>query len=915
MIQHFRLIRRVPRGILCAAILPFCLIFSACNKKNASASQGSQDYANENSLTTKSGNDDDDFAYANEEAVKRAFTLDYRAESPEAEQPPETLDAALRAAQGLTGKNSGTVEVIPGLRKLSDYKTNYVTGHAARMQAEKETKTETFRLTPPRNAGPLTVVDWGPQNFLSSAVQRPSIFVIFSQPMVPLAALGAASGTSPVVSIEPPLKGAFRWYGTSFLSFESAGPCMSQQTYTINVSPAARSLYGMEIEGQTRFSFETERLSIKSLEAGVEFRRQTGFRFSKENVPPLAAKQLTAVFNYPVRADDIENYISVSSGKGGAKRFTLSQLTENSLLISLLDDVEFDTKVTVTLKKGARSGGGNLGTAEDQEFSFKTPASFVMMNAETLPAWGKYRNVFNIEFSAPLEAVSALKALRTEPAMPLTDENIEIWNDNIRISNLPVGFSETFKIIIDANLTDIYGRRLDKNYEAALTSRPEPLPSGSVNFLDWGFNMLEAQFEPRFLFEYKNIAEGSFYKIEQRNNPYSDTALKTGTVELTGFKKNHTYFEEMNLRPYLNSEGKGFVSFDASIKLLEREIDAGTGKQKTREETNWVSIQVTDLGITARTAFNKAAVMVTSLSTGQPVEGAAVKLIAPALIKSNADISAVESMAEAVTDKNGLAVLNMAAGVLREALKDSNSWLDAPYVLAEKDGDRAVFLPDSHNAWSFDVYSSSARLAERAAPVTFMFSDRGIYKPGETITFRGVDRSLLLGMYTIYNGDYTVRLVKEGYKGEEIASLDGAVSASGSFYGSIKLSDDLTPGEYRLEYIRSGSKTAYAGIPVTVAYFERLKFQASITAPSEDIISGGDINAELQASYLSGGNLSDAGWNASWYRVQTRFNPDTLETRGFTFGPRGMGDWRRFMSSSSGSLSADGKAVLSQKTG
>ncbi|MDR2795384.1 MAG: alpha-2-macroglobulin [Spirochaetaceae bacterium] len=854
------------------------------------------------------GKSDYGFGYANDDVVKLAFTLDYRSERPEPEADAETLNAADRAPSGAP-VNTSTVEVIPGLRKLTDYKTSYTVTPAG-----GPVGTPNVRIPPPPNAGPLTVVDWGPQKFLSSAVQRPSVYVVFSQPMVPLASLGVQTGLSPLVSIEPPLKGSFRWYGASFLSFEGDEPCQSQQTYTIVVSPSAESVYGIRIEGQTLFSFETERLSMKSVEAGIEFKKETGFQFSDDGVPPAAAKKITINFNYPIEAADIKNYITVASGVGGEKKFDLTQVDENRLLASLKDEVEFDTRVSVTLKQGAKSGNGTLGTAEDQVLSFRTPGPFVVNEAGRLSPWGKYFNLFDIEFSARLNEGTAAGLIRTEPVMPLTKDHIEVRGNTVRLFNLPLGFGEKFKIIVDTGVEDVYGRRLQKRYETEATMPPEPRPTGSATFLDYGFSMLEAQFEPRLLFEYKNITEESFYSLEQKNNPFSAAAQKSNTVYLKNFEKNFRYFEEIDLRPYLNADGKGFVTFNANLNLLERGVDPKTGKQNTSYMKNNLSLQVTDLGLTVRYAFNKTVVLVTSLSTGEPVEGAAVKLIEPGVRKNFADISGVKYSAAAFTGKDGLAVIETQAGVLRNMEGLNDFWNRSPLVFAEKDGDRAVFQPSSHDLWRFGINSVRPENAEAVRPVTFLFSDRGLYKPGETLTFRGVDRSLILGIYAIYKGAYTVELAEAGYGGETVASVDGVTSESGGCYGSILLSEELTPGEYRLRYRRGGGSVLCADIPITVAYFERLKFQASIRAPAVDVISGDDINLTLEASYLSGGSLADAKWQASWRRQLSGFHPDTAETKKFVFGPRNAYDGVRAVSSANGVLSADGSTPLTQKT-
>jgi uncharacterized protein YfaS (alpha-2-macroglobulin family) len=273
---------------------------------------------------------------------------------------------------------------------------------------------------------------------------------------------------------------------------------------------------------------------------------------------------------------------------------------------------------------------------------------------------------------------------------------------------------------------------------------------------------------------------------------------------------------------------------------------------------------------------------------------------------------------EALTDKNGLAVVETRATVLRNnTTYYTGKWhgFEAPYVLAEKDGDRAVFNPSSHNNWRFGINSLIPQRAEEITAITFMFSDRGLYKPGEIISFRGVDRSKVLGMYAIYQGDYTVALEEDIHNPPVIRDVQGTTTESGSFYGTLNVPDDLKPGSYRLVYRRSSGSDIIANAPITVAYIERLKFQASLSAPAAALITGDEINLNLRASYLSGGSLSGASWESAWYEEMSYFAPRRPETRGFVFGPRRAWDSKRYIASEQGVLSGEGTASLSQKTG
>jgi len=857
--------------------------------------------------------------FANDAAIEAAFTLDYRPQRAEPESVAEFLELSGPAVQD---SGRGTVHG-GGLRRLSDYRTVYFNpeqerSRIAAIRATQEAAREGH--LPSDNAGPLTVIDWGPRGEFSSAVQRPSIHVIFSQPMVPLASLGEQSSTSPIISISPPIRGSFRWYGTSFLSFEGDEPCQAQQIYTITVAQNATSIHGTRISGERVFTFRTEPLSIRSVSPGEEFRRTTGFRFDNRNVPPSAARQITIEFNYPVEASHIRQHLEITAGNAQL-RFNLQQETERRVIANVLDQIGFETQVNVILKRGAMSRGGTRGTESDRTFSFSTPSAFRVEGHHRISAHGRYRNLLRLDFSHALNESTVLQAISTVPPMPIGPENIEVWGNRVNVFNLPIEFGSRFRILVAANVEDVFGRRLGEPFAADIVIPDEPPPVGSAEFLHPHSRhaMLEAQFPPRFLFEYRNIAQNSFYRLASVLNPFISHPSFT-EFELTPGRVNARYFEEIDLSPFLNEQRRGFVAFRANLQLLtnERQRD-GTFLPGVRSRNNELNIQVTDLGLTVRYGFNRATVLVTSLSTGLPVEGARVRLLPPS-VRGAEDLAYIAAIGEALTNRDGLAVISLGASVLRNN-SGRTSWggFEPPFVMAEKDGDKAIFFPNSHNNWRFGINSMQPQRAEEITALAFIFSDRGLYRPGETLSFRGVDRSRVLGMYTVHRGDFTITLEGDGHRPQQVASFQGTTTESGSFYGTITVPDDLVPGSYRLVYRRNISlnreNDIVASVPVTVAFFERLRFQASLSAPAAAVIRGDDINLNLRASYLAGGSLSGASWEGAWFRELSVFAPRRAETRGFVFGPRRGWDARRHIASESGSLSGQGAASLTQKTG
>ncbi|MDR2543248.1 MAG: alpha-2-macroglobulin [Treponema sp.] len=865
----------------------------------------------------------------NDAAINAAFTLDFRPLRAEPINEAETLSAAELSGLSAAGGGHGNV-VGGGLRRLSDYQTVYFdpAREAARIQEIRAAQQAALEGQIDGVNEPLTVINWGPRGMFSSAIQRPSIYVIFSQPMVPLASLGEQSASSPFVTISPPIRGNFRWYGTSFLSFEGEEPCLSQQTYTITVSPNAASLSGNRISGDTVFSFHTETLRIRSVTPGEEWRERTNFHFDNNNVPPEAARRIGLLFNYPVLAADIHQYIEVTTN-GASRRFTLRQDNEYKITVELTDTVNFETLVGIILKAGARSRGGTRGTETDRTFSFRTPGAFNVASHTRFDGWGRYgSSIVELNFSHNIKESTVLSALRTEPVMTITNENIEVRGNRIWLFNLPVNFGQRFTVFVAASVEDVYDRRMSSPFSASIVMPNEPPPVGSVNFPEYRHNvMLEAQFPPRYLFEYQNITPNSFYAIAADTNPFfnywnnfRNRSITAPRINLVSESVNTRFFEQIDLAPYLNNRGKGFVYFSSNIEMLTRNRQRDeTYTTGVRTAQSSFSIQVTDLGMTVRYGFNRAAVLVTSLATGKPVEGVTVKMFPNSAVDTNADLSLVESFVQAVTDQNGLAILNMDSSVLRNNININRGFWQAPFVMAEKDGDKAIFQPSSHNMWRSGVWTNSPLHAEEIVPLAFMFSDRGLYKPGETITFRGVDRSRVLGMYKIYSGDYSVTLEESSWQPTKIEVLNGTTTESGSFFGSITVPEDLQPGAYRLVYRRISDGTELnemvAHIPITVAFFERLRFQAALSFPPEAVILGDDINLTLRASYLAGGSLSGASWEAAWFEETGTFRPSGVHTRGFVFGPMRAWDSKRHVGSESGALSGQGTATISHKTG
>ena len=145
----------------------------------------------------------------------------------------------------------------------------------------------------------LFVMDFQPAGELPTAVKYPAIYVQFSKAVVPVAKLGEPSDKSDLMKIEPPLKGVFRWYGTSLLCFDAEEAVIPQREYKVTLSKDITAVDGSPISGQRVFTFRTEPLKLESITPGYKASLE-GLWLNRNDLPVEAARSVALYFSYPV---------------------------------------------------------------------------------------------------------------------------------------------------------------------------------------------------------------------------------------------------------------------------------------------------------------------------------------------------------------------------------------------------------------------------------------------------------------------------------------------------------------------------------------------------------------------------------------------------------------------------------------
>lgn len=906
--------------------LAFSVFFSSCvDKKNGNSASFGSNSKSKNIQIKKT----DDISY---DELKTFFSPSFEAVAPE-----DSEESVKKSKKSEGKKSEATSEsVVPGLRKISDYKTSYVLGKKEFYKSPVKTENISDEKSVDSNqeksddaSKEFFVESWGPKKIVSES-ENPTFYVEFSKPAHVLSALEEPSSASDVMSITPEIKGVFRWYGTKHLAFEAQEPAEPGEQYTVQINKNLKSLDGSAIVKETTFKTQAETLEITNLlpgfyKDGDSYEYYNAYYYS--GVIPEYANTFYIRLNYPLTVEKLNKILTVkSNGKylsfdaqpdykedafywiSTKPRFDKEKQKSNSFIVTIKDKLSFYSSVYIVLNDS------NL-----KAKFFRTLDHFVVQDVDkyTSQSENEKLNPLRVRFNIQPDLKSLVENTKFDFDFKLTENNVSVDGNYAYFYNLPVSKREKHQIVFNDKIKDVYGQNLSVGKKGRTYDFEVSSPNSYSRFLNDGAKIMEAQFPHKIIFEYQNILPNSKYWLESTKNPLDleTRNLNDSRIENSGFtliepgKQDERHFTELDLNLYLK-DGLGAVKFEAAI---DREYyDYWYEKTDVTTDRNLQTIQVTDIGATVRLGANKLVALVTSMQTGKPIADAEVQLF-----KNFYEDS--KPIASGKTDKTGLCVIDFTErefNDLKFFLKD-NYYSNVAVKIINKN-DSMVFYPNSHSPYESGVDTSSLGNGLSEKQRTFIFVDRGLYKPGETVTFRGIDRTQRLGRILTHRGGYKIRITDGSYYKPEIIVPEwtGELSESGGFYGSFKLPDEIKPGAYCIEYAREGNDYDFhnAHYFFDVAEFERLKVESSLEIPKMVYYGGDKLGAHLSADYLAGGALSNADYSVSWFRQPVNFAPETAETDGFEFGPENNYSSRDFYDEEKGQLDSSGNAELSSNS-
>jgi hypothetical protein len=760
-------------------------------------------------------------------------------------------------------------------------------------------------------AEPLRIIHRSP---VTEAEGLSAILVTFNQAMVRLGPDGDASAAG-VIQVTPPVAADARWVAGDTLKLALRSPLRNAQRYTVTVPTSLRALSGERLANAESWSFATPRPRLVSAEPYPEKRARHGRL--------LPDDQLLLTFNLAVDVDEIRRRVLLRSGKTALAVEAARDAGRDPKRVLVRPVAGFPAHAAIELElpAGLKSVEGPLGSSERSVRKLRTRAPLeVEVRCGDRPLEEERRcwpmrdgeGSLRLHLAEPVSREALIAALRVEPAADLRGRlrTSDLCGDEKRPCGREFWLARdllperAYRVTIAPSLTDVFGQKLGKRVEVRFTTRGFPpglfLPAQSGVREAW----------QGFAFRAVNVKQ-----VRARIRPQQGAAL-------VRFLECHERWDESHgaerciVGPTPPPQTVAIAA--ARNTVVERRLALARGLSVVTLESPEVVdsdaapilfrrfVTQTDLGLQARiTAFGVVA-WVTSLKNGRPAPGARIELYdreGRRLAEAKADAAGVAEVPRSALG----AVLD---GKLRAPLLPSGGryhrwWrrepaVDPPllYVLAStgegaardevhvRIGEGAERTTRALELWSrswsahdpeqedddaqreaprpleaVELSSFSSWEGERKQLAGYLSSERGIYRPGQTVYVQGALRA-----YHAWKGSPAtgvrarVRLL--GTENELVAERPLELSARGVFRQTLPLPANGRLGYHYLHLVVGERTVASHGFKV--AEYREPPFELRVTSEPRELLRAGEsLTARLQARYLFGGPVDGAAFRLS----------------------------------------------------
>ena len=634
--------------------------------------------------------------------------------------------------------------------------------------------------------------------------------VTFDRPVAPVGAVGRII-KGPAFRIEPALPGEARWLDPQTLGFFPHGPLHRSTAYEFSLAQELPLAPGLRLPDWKGMRLVYARLTVEDV----------AFQGWREHQPPrplvtVRGSQRLA----PETAAGACGFIEKKAGGGEGRRAPAMiagarprpdggapEERDQDLAAALASGRAVRLEPTEPLASGTsyilrcgpglrpRDGGEGLARAHDEVFTTYGPADIrtIEPHGRDIAADGV---PIKIEFATPMDPNQVRQRVHLSSpggkvaALDLSANyrrTVFTWS-----GDLEPGAS--YQLVIEKGLVDAFGQRIENerrhDFRVGDASPRLEAETGiytveraSGRYPMWTRNLSDVEVRCATVPEARLSAVltgpanyDAWWDASSRGSvDWKQLGLTRRSQQVRpDAARNRWHDQTLDLASACGVPGAGSVA--SGVYLLEIVTDEERNREaKAARRERRSLVNVTDLGLLAKVGNASSLVWVVRLSTGAPVAGAVVTIRD---LKGRVRFSGT-SNADGVVQAPGAAKLTgkRAADAPPAEDGEEGEWEDhraRRVVVTARAGDDLAVLDTNWNNgiqnWNFGVNEDRRLRQQRLRG--FLHSDRGLYRPGDTVHLRGIVRALdRMGAMSVPRGG-KVHLVIEDPRGATVEESD-----------------------------------------------------------------------------------------------------------------------------------------------
>jgi uncharacterized protein YfaS (alpha-2-macroglobulin family) len=506
----------------------------------------------------------------------------------------------------------------------------------------------------------------------------------------------------------------------------------------------------------------------------------------------------------------------------------------SSLFLDPADEWALDTTYTVTLDASAAEATGTT-LSQPWQWSFRTPSGVRAVGPQ---GTASVCSPITVAFDWPADHASAEAALHISPTVAGTFE----WQDNQLRFTPRDGWrgGTTYQLSLEPSIRSVDGTPLlQRCLDWHFTADEGP---GHVDF-GYGPNIqvLDAAGSRQIQFVWRSgkpaCAVFSLYQVtpEWLLPAYSSSFKEEAPLpDLAGLPLARQWQEEI-------SDGEATLPADVSPGLYV--LTTGDGQDGLLIVLTHHTLILKEAGIgVGSTAEHQVSAYASAIATGKPQPGMAVRIY---------DRSG-RLYGEGTTDEQGRITTTVPGDT------------DPLLALGEVDGEVTLcgFGPEwsAQGRWWWG-WSTNPPTGRRFR--SYLYTDRPIYRPGQTVYVKAVVRADDDARYSVPPTGTPVTVRLRDARDNVLATQVLATGEFGTVHTSFTLAEGSTLGGYNVEAVVGDEVTRQA---LKVEEYRKPDYEVTVTADCQQVLSGEAFTVTVEAHYYFGRPLAGVTANLLMYQ-------------------------------------------------